>query len=469
MKSADKPFKQLAFRFIEKHRLIRQGDHILAAVSGGPDSVCLLSVLIDLKDALGLSRITVAHFDHGLRGAESDQDLEFVASLAHRAGLDFVCAHADVSAFARKEKLSIEMAARERRRSFFFKTAAELKVDKIALGHTADDQAEEVLLRILRGTGPGGIQAMSPETRERIIRPLLFAARADIVKYLGENGREYRSDSSNLVDSCQRNFLRLKVFPLLREAFNSGIVNTITRCADLAREEESWWKSQMEKLWDDVCLEQSGGGCALDLERLSGLHPALLRRILRFGISVVKGDLSGVGLVHLQSLMGLVLSKKGGKSVEIPGQIQATVVGAKLLMSSHASLRPDLPGEPLFIGAAGSFVFAGNRFELGFADANGSLSGLGPDAAIMDAGKLKWPLQLRFRRPGDRFQPLGMKGAKKLKDFFIDCKIPRQERQGVPLLCDGEKICWVVGMRLDQRVKVDSNTGQILIAKFIGS
>ncbi|MGC9194757.1 MAG: tRNA lysidine(34) synthetase TilS [Syntrophobacteraceae bacterium] len=469
MKPADKPFKQLAFQFIEKNRLIRQGDHILAAVSGGPDSVCLLSVLIDLKDALGLSRLTVAHFDHRLRGAESDQDLEFVRSLAHCAGLDFVFDRADVSAFARKEKLSIEMAARERRRSFFFKTAAELGADKIALGHTADDQAEEVLLRILRGTGPTGIQAMSAATGERIIRPLLFATRASILKYLGENGREFRNDSSNFVASCQRNFLRLKVFPLLREAFNPQIALTITRCAELAREEESWWKPQIEKLWDELCLEQSSGGCALDLERLAGLHPALLRRVLRFSISMVKGNLSGVGLVHLQSLMGLVLSGKRGKSVEIPGEIQATVLGAKILISSPASRCRELPKEPLLIEAAGTFVFAGRRFELGFADAHGSLPDRGADSALMDVQKLRWPLQLRVRRPGDRFHPLGMKGGKKLKDFFIDCKIPRQERQGVPLLCDSEKICWVAGMRLDQRVKVDSNTRQILIAKLIGS
>jgi tRNA(Ile)-lysidine synthase len=462
------PLKQLAFQFKEKNRLMRQADHILAAVSGGPDSVCLLSLLIDLKDALGLSRITVAHFDHRLRGAESDQDLEFVGSLAHREGLDFVFSRADVGAFARKEKLSIEMAARELRRAFFFKTAAELKADKIALGHTADDQAEEVLLRILRGTGPGGIQAMSPATDERIIRPLLFATRAAILKYLGENGREFRSDSSNFVSSCQRNFLRLKVFPLLKEAFNPRIALTITRCADLAREEESWWKPQIEKLWGELRLEQSSKGCALDVERLAGLHPALLRRVLRYGISSVKGNLSGVSLVHLQALMGLVLSGKQGKSVEIPGKIEATILGAKLLISLGSPC-PELPRGPLLIEAAGSFVFAGKRFELCFADAKGSLPDGGAFAALMDAQKLRWPLQLRFRRPGDRFHPLGMEGAKKLKDFFIDCKIPRQERESVPLLCDEDKIGWVAGMRLDQRVKVDSNTSQILLVKLVGS
>ena len=469
MNPTAKSLPALAFEYISKHGLIAQGDHVLTAVSGGPDSVALLGVLTGLKEALALERITVVHFDHRLRGKESDEDREFVSALARSAGLDFRCAEADVSGFARRRKISIEMAARECRRSFFSKTASELKADKIALGHTADDQAEEVLLRILRGTGPAGIQAMSPFTREWIIRPLLFATRAAILEYLQESGMEFRNDSTNFVPSCQRNFLRLKVFPLLKEAFNPEIVRTITRCADLAREEESWWKSQVQELWDDICLETAEGRCALDLDRIRRLHPALARRILRLGISIVKGNLSGVGFVHVEPVIELVFSGKRGKSVEIPGGIEAVGRGGKLFISLKSCGGPDeLPHEPLVIRAPGSYVFGRFSFELRSGEAKASfVPDSDRDSIRMDREKLKWPLQLRFRRPGDRFHPLGMSGTKKLQDFFTDCMVPRHERQAIPLLCDSEKICWIAGMRMDDRVKVDSDTKQILMVKLV--
>ncbi len=458
---------QLAFDYIRLQGLLAPGDHVLAAVSGGPDSVALLGVLTKLQVGLALERITVVHFDHGLRGRESDEDRQFVAALARAEGLDFHWARADVAGFARNKKISIEMAARECRRSFFLKTAAELKADKIALGHTADDQAEEVLLRILRGTGPGGIQGMSASTAQGIIRPLLFATREAILEYLKDGGRQFRNDSTNLVPSCQRNFLRLKVFPLLKEAFNPQIGSTITRCADLAREEESWWDSQIRTLWDDLCLETAQHRCALDFEGVRGLHPALVRRILRFGINLVKGNLSGVGYVHLEALSDLVFSGRRGKTVEIPGGLEAVLREDKLLIASKDCCVPGiLPNETLFIDSPGSYAFGGFRFEIGPLGAD-----LGPapdrDCIRMDNEKLKWPLHLRYRRPGDRFHPLGMVGSKKLKDFFIDRRVPGPRRQAVPLVCDSEKICWVAGMRMDERVKVDSATKQIVMVKLV--
>ncbi|MGC8493070.1 MAG: tRNA lysidine(34) synthetase TilS [Syntrophobacteraceae bacterium] len=469
MNPTAKSFPELALGYIRKQGLIEKGDHVLAAVSGGPDSVALLGVLTGLKYALALGRITIVHFDHRLRGKESDEDREFVRALAHAAGLPFHCGHADVSGYARSRKISVEMAARECRRSFFFQTASELKAEKIALGHTADDQAEEVLLRIFRGTGPAGIQAMAPSTHEGIIRPLLFATRSRIVEYLRESGREFRTDSTNLDPSCQRNFLRLKVFPLLQEAFTPQISRTITRCADLAREEESWWGPRVQSLWENLCLERDIGWCALDFERLRGLHPALLRRVLRFGIRTVRGNLSGIGLVHLEPLAELVSSAKRGKKIDIARDVEAVERAGRLVIRQKSSTAPEESlQQTLVLDVPGSYDFGGVRFEV--------LSGeplfvpeSGGECIRMDREKLRWPLHLRFRRPGDRFRPLGMNGTKKLQDFFTDCRVPRQERGSIPLLCDTEKICWVAGMRMDDRVKVDSETKQILTVRFVGS
>jgi len=470
MSGTPKSLPARAAEYIRKNSLISNRDHVLAAVSGGPDSVALLSILLNLKDALGIERITVIHFDHRLRGDESDRDREFVRALARLAGLDFRCEAADVRAFARSRKISVEMAARECRRSFFTGTAAELNAGKIALGHTADDQAEEVILRILRGTGPSGIQAMSPATAEGIIRPLLFATRDAVLEYLQERGMEYRNDSTNLDPSCQRNFLRLKVFPLLREAFHPQIAQTIARCADLAREEESWWTSQIQTLWGDICLELSEDRCVLDFGRMKQLNPALVRRMLRLAIDRVKGDLSGVGLVHLEPLTELISSDKTGKSIRIPGGIEATRYGAKLFISSKEFAAPkDALDDVLDVHEPGDYLFGEFDYEFRFCDETATCcgSGSGPDCVRMDSDKLKWPLQLRYRRTGDRFRPFGMTGSKKLQDFFTDCMVPKDERQKVPLLCDSEKICWVVGMRMDDRVKVEAHTRQILIVKLI--
>jgi tRNA(Ile)-lysidine synthase len=470
MSGTPKSLPALAADYIRKNSLISNRDHVLAAVSGGPDSVALLSILTNLKDALGIEQITVIHFDHRLRGDESDGDREFVRALARSAGLDFRCGTADVRAFARSRKISVEMAARECRRSFFTGTAAEINAGKIALGHTADDQAEEVILRILRGTGPAGIQAMSPATVEGIIRPLLFASRDTILEYLQERGMEYRNDSTNFAPSCQRNFLRLKVFPLLREAFHPQIAQTIARCANLAREEESWWASQTQTLWGDICLELSEGRCELDFGRLQQLHPALVRRMLRLAIQKVKGNLSGVGLIHLEPLTEFISSDKTGKSIRIPGGIEAIRHGAKLLIRSRECATPEDPlDDVLTVHEPGNYFFGKLGFEFSYCHETAACCepDSGSDCVRMDSDKLKRPLQLRYLRAGDRFRPLGMAGSKKLQDFFTDCMVPREERKRVPLLCDSEKICWVVRMRMDDRVKVEAHTRQILMVKLL--
>jgi tRNA(Ile)-lysidine synthase len=311
---------------------------------------------------------------------------------------------------------------------------------------------------------------MSPSTAEGIIRPLLFVTRDAVLEYLQERGMEYRQDSTNFAPSCQRNFLRLKVFPLLREAFHPQIAQTIARCADLAREEESLWASQIRTLWGDICLELSEGLCALDFGPMKQLHPALARRMLRLAIDKVKGNLSGVGMVHLEALIELVSSGKTGKSIRIPGGIEATRHGAKLLISSKECAAPKDPlDDVLDVHGPGNYLFGKLGFEFRFCEETKTCCGpdSGAECIRMDSGKLKWPLQFRYRRTGDRFRPFGMTGSKKLQDFFTDCMVPREKRQKVPLLCDSEKICWVVGMRIDDRVKVEAHTRQILVVKLL--
>jgi tRNA(Ile)-lysidine synthase len=465
MTKALRKLPERTVEYIWKHKLIAAGDHVLAAVSGGPDSVALLYLLIRLKTHLGIRRITVAHFDHKLRGKESEADREFVRRLAGNAGLDFHCDSADVRALAKEHKISVEMAARDCRHSFLMKMKDSLAADKIAVGHIANDQAEEVLLRIIRGTGPAGLKGMLPATSEGIIRPLLFATRDEILAYMDSQNLDYREDSSNFEASCQRNFLRLQVFPLLRNEFHDEVVGTISRYADLAREEESWWDSQVTAEWERCGAEDFGNGVRLNLNALRELNPALLRRVLRYGLGKVRGNLSGIHLVHLEPLFAFVSQDKPGKSVRFPGRVEAVQRAGKLLIRKMI-ISP--PPASLEIPGPGTFHFGSFLFQIDTSDEFIHKGHVQPEPGriIMDAKKIKWPLHIRSWKPGDRFRPLGMKGSKKLQDYFTDSKIPKEERSKVPILSDSEKICWVVGFRMDDRVKTRPKTKQVVTVEF---
>ncbi len=453
--------------YIIKHGLISPGDHLLAAVSGGPDSVALLHILISLKAKFRINKITVAHFNHRLRGNDSEADCEFVRGLAGRAGLDFRSGSEDVRSFASKEKISIEMAARELRHSFFKRIARELNARKTALGHTADDQAEEVLLRLLRGTGPAGIGAMPPGTPDGLIRPLLFATRDDILEHLSAGNIPYREDSSNSEPFCQRNLLRLQIFPLLREGFHRGISGTISRYAELAAEEQSWWAAQVQGVWKELCSKQTEDRVELDRMQLKVLHPSLLRRILRHALLTVRGNLSGIGSVHLEPLVSALLADDGGKSVRFPGGVEAVQERERLVIGK---IQPAFPAfETISVPGPGTYRFGEHTLEIALLDARipSDPTGKAQDLVLMDEAKIRWPMELRPWRPGDRFRPLGMTGSKKLQDFFVDAGVPRTERHRTALLCDREKICWIAGLRMDDRVKVTSHTSIVVQARLI--
>ena len=236
--------------------MIREGDHVLVAVSGGPDSVALLHVLHALSSLLRIGQLTMLHLDHQLRGEASAEDARYVQDLAAQFGIPIISRSQDVPSYQREHRVSLEMAARACRRQFFFETLRELGAQKVAVGHTANDQAEELLLRLFRGTGPSGLTGMKVSTPEGVIRPLLCVSREQILMYLNDQNLTFRTDSSNQDLFCQRNILRHQLFPLLRERFHPRVVQTLGRCAELARDEENYWDAQIQSNWPSVCLEE---------------------------------------------------------------------------------------------------------------------------------------------------------------------------------------------------------------------
>ncbi len=327
------PFARRVWNFINQEQLITPNHSILAAVSGGPDSVALLHVLVSLQELCGINRITVLHFDHQLRAEASAADRAFVRTLAENLGLAFHEASEDVGAYARRHHLSIEMAARACRHRFFKDALNRFEAHALALGHTANDQAEEILLRLLRGTGPSGMAGMRPRTTGGLIRPLLFATRAAISAYLEDQQLSFREDASNRDPAHQRNALRHSVFPLFERHFHPGVVEVLCRYARLVADEESFWQELLASHWTTICTAEAPSRMVISRRELLALHPALQRRLLRHAIERLQANLQGVYAGHIEAIRKLLAGMKPGRSITLPGGLRAAVEGEFLIVS----------------------------------------------------------------------------------------------------------------------------------------
>ncbi len=465
------PFVRLASQYIEFEKLLQPGDHVLVGVSGGPDSLALLECLFSLRASLSLRDLTVLHFDHGLRGEESAKEKEFVRRVAQNKSLPFVSAEDDVRSFAAREGLSLEMAARTCRHRFFFQSMELLKGDRLALGHNANDQAEEVLLRLCRGTGPSGMAGMLPRSRRGIIRPLLFAQRRDILKFLRELGIPHAQDSSNEQIICQRNALRQRVLPLLEAHLHPQIVRTLERHTTLVREEESFWEQMLCSWFSCFAGRHGESRISVPVKDLQSQHVAFRKRFYRHVVREMTGSCSGIFRVHVEALDRWAMRSHSGRHMVLPNGVVAQKEGETLQFTleegfSGATFEAGPEPDVLMHGPGDYEAPAlGVKVQLRWyrkGDAGPAWDTREGFHVHMDAQKVVWPLLIRRWQRGDRFKPLGLKGMKKLQDFFVDAKIPRRERPQVPLVCDGGKICWVVGHRLDDRVKVDPCTNEVL-------
>lgn len=455
---------------VSRHELISPQDHVLAAVSGGPDSMALLHVLVFIQTELGGRPPTVLHFNHRLRAGASLADEEIVRAAARKLGCVFRAGTEDVGEYRRKHRISLEMAARACRHRFFDQARKELGGTKIALGHTANDQAEEILLRLIRGSGPSGLCGMAPKGRSGIIRPLLGATREQILAYLEDRRISYSEDPSNSQPFCQRNVLRLKIFPTLLRRFHPKAIETLCRHAELVRRDETYWRQRILECWPSVCLEETSAHIRLDAEALLEIHPPLRVRVMRWAVERFRGSTLGLYTPHWDAMCRWVSEAAERKTLHLPARLRLTrCKKAVVLWTEEPKVSPK-PGEAaILIPGPGTYTFSGYSIALsvrGLREAEKSGGHrVSSQEVCLDAGTISWPMWIRFWKEGDRFRPLGLGGSKKLQDYFTDCKVPRAMRHRIPLLCDGEKICWVVGHRLDERVKVTSSTQEVLVVE----
>jgi tRNA(Ile)-lysidine synthase len=462
---------------LEQSRL--SGKLLVLAVSGGPDSLALLYALHHLRDELGLC-LHGAHLNHGLRGEASRADAEFAAETFASLGLPFTLEEAKVSSYRQQHHLSLEEAAREVRYAFLTRVAGEQRADAVALGHTADDQAETILMHIIRGSGLAGLRGMETMSRRTLdgseitlVRPLLGVSRQETLEYCRALTLTPRMDESNLSPELRRNRVRLELLPLL-ERYNPAIREALVRLSRSAARDMAYVEDRVLEVWPQI-VREGEDSVHIDISAFLKLAPALQAHLLRRAVLAVKGGLEELEQNHIDDMMRL-MTGPAGRSLDLPGEVrfrvgygEAAVAPATLDTCPLPSLEGQhglvVPGETAVGGWRISAALIEDSTEPRTL-VRGKSSHTLSYVERLDFASLGGELWVRPRIPGDRFQPLGMTETKKLQDFMVDSKIPRNWRDRVPLVVSPRGIAWVAGWRIAEWTRVSKDTEQVLELQF---
>jgi len=445
---------------IMRHKLLHKGDKVLVACSGGPDSVALLHLLYQLRYKYTLN-LYLAHVNHGLRGKASDTDEEFVRRLAEKLGIPIFVKRADVMKFARQKGLSLEGAARLARYEFFEGFAEKYQLDKIATGHSLNDQAETVLMRFLRGAGPTGLSGI-PIKRGKIIRPLLEISREEILQYLNQDKIKFRIDKTNLRSDFLRNRIRNNLLPLLLKEYNPNLIEGLGRTAAIFSELEKQIEKQTKKEAKRILIFSTEGTVKLNLREFRKLPSILQRNLIRTAWEKLSNEIYPLDFDQVERVLDLANSGTVGQRVNLKKNYWAEKEQNQLVLfrqtGKKAKVRIPVPGQlaiPQMNLEISSKVVSRKKLPIKIASRT-------ERAAYLDLGKFTAPPLLRSWQKGDRFKPLGLEGTKKLSDFFTDLKVPRYQRSQIPLLCSNGRIAWVVGYRISEEFKVRPETKKVL-------
>jgi tRNA(Ile)-lysidine synthase len=440
---------------ITKHNLLEKKDKVLLAFSGGLDSTGLLAVFLELREEWLLD-LFLGHFNHLLR-PRADEDEQFVRNVAQKHALPLFVASEDVRSFAKEMRLNLEEAGRMLRYDFLLQTAQKIGGAKIATGHTLNDQAETFFLRLMRGSGLKGLGCISPVVERQIIRPLLSVEKKDIAEYVQKNGMVFRDDESNLDQNFARNKIRLDLIPYIQENFEPKIVHQIGKIVTILQDEETllkkWTNHEAKKT---VFLDNEE--VRLDLENLLTLPRGLARRVVRDFIQEIKGNLREISFEDVESILNL----EEGKSFQLTKKLLLKREQGQVFRRHELSERMAYEYEwngssPLVIGELNLVIKAEKTkrpHTFAFDDHT---------KAYLDRKKIKFPLRIRNRREGDRYQPFGAPGHKKLKEVMRAKSIPLTEREKKPVFFSGDDIIWVSGLPVAEKFRIRDETTDVLI------
>jgi tRNA(Ile)-lysidine synthase len=445
------------------HHLVRPGDKILIAVSGGIDSVTLLDCFDRVRSELDLT-LAAAHVHHGLRGESADSDEAFVRSLAESRGLPFFNERIDVTGFSTRNGKSVEESARILRYRVLGELLTRVGFNRIAVGHHADDQAETILLNLMRGSGLRGARGMRPLNGD-IIRPLLFATRSEIEAHAAAVNLSCREDASNVDTRFRRNRLRHKIIPNLKRQFGKGTVRTLCRFGESAGESLEFIEHEIDRAFSQAVRRGPWGEIRLDI--FPFLHYFIVIRkgiVSKIAAELTDGN-AGMDAAAYDRVLALTERSRSGRKVSLRGDLGVHRCGNQLIF-----IRKAVKGNRSVDVKTGQWASLDGGYRVRVSVHDGAvLSEItkhsSPRFEFFDAERIRLPLNLRYYRTGDRFSPLGMPAAKKLKRFFIDEKVPSCLRGRIPILTDAEGPIWIVGLRMDERVKITSATRCVLLAE----
>ncbi|MFZ1682603.1 MAG: tRNA lysidine(34) synthetase TilS [Candidatus Zixiibacteriota bacterium] len=449
-------FTDRTHEYISSQSLIQPHDSVLVALSGGPDSVALLHVLAKLRKELRFS-LGAVYVNHLIRVDAAAAEEKFCQKLCDKVKVRLHIVRENIPYLALVQKKGLEETGRDYRYKVFESMASHHGYTRVALGHHRDDQVETILFRIIRGTGPSGLQGMAAR-RGRIIRPLLSVTKADILAYLKKHRLTYCKDSSNESSEFSRNYIRNKLLPEIRERLNPQVDQAILNLSEIISLEEEHLAQVTERAFDESVKTTTGGKIQLDLNRLEGYPLWLRRRLLRFCLQKSSGS-TEVALATVDRL--IQFNSKRGKACSLPNRVQATIVEDQLILIGGKPIRFSerlVPGK--------SAIVEQLRIKLKSTVAayrtKKSKWRRQSTRVVMDVTKVAAPLVIRSIRAGDKFQPLGLRGTKKVSDYLTDRKVASLFRDEIPVVCDKEGIIWLVGFEIADRVKVADTTRKVL-------
>lgn len=450
---------ELFRRALRDFEMLSAGDRVVVAVSGGQDSVALLGLLHELPPG-SCAGVVVAHYHHGLR-AEADAEEQFVGKLAARMGYEAVTGRGDVGRYAEEEGLNLEAAARQLRYEFLREAAAETDCSRIAVGHTASDLAETLLMNLLRGAGLDGLASISP-VRGEVIRPLVYVSRSQTAEYCHVRGLDFYTDASNAdTETYYRNHVRHHLLPALERDYGPGVEQALLRMALAARAELEWTESHVQRALAD-CRSDEEAPVALRVSIAAQLPAGLLNRVLRLAISQAGLDTRSLGWEHQEGMANLIYGEAGSAQIDLPdGFVARRQYEAFVVEKACEGPEEAAEGFQVWLKIPGQTKLPDGRSVIVTVHKTAPTHLPAADApeAVLDAKAAGARLGVRTLRPGDRFIPLGMEGTRKVSDFLIDEKVPAQDRAGVVAVVDADdKILWLVGLRIGQAAAISDDT-----------
>lgn len=441
--------------------LIKTGDNILLALSGGPDSVFLFHNLRKLRETLSFN-LYASHINHMYRGEDAIHDEDFVRELCGKYSIKLFVKQKNATDYAKELRVTEEEAGRILRYTFFEENLKELGGGKAALAHNLNDQAETVLQRIIRGTGIDGLSAMS-FAKDNLIRPMLNVSRDKIMNYLHENNYEYCIDITNSQDIYGRNKIRLNLIPYLEQNFNPNIQASLCRMSETMERDKKIIEKYVEGKYKELLKEKSASRLVIDLNLLRALDIGEAGRIIRRGIEELKGNTLNIEMKHIDSAINLIKSGKTGKKIDLTEGFTIEISYDSFIINKSVEILPEFEynialNRLNYIKEINKTVYAVLSDIKNISEINNE----DKDIIIIDYDMIKGSLYARNRRPGDSMIPCGMRGRKKIKDIFIDLKVAKEEREKRLIIADDENIIWLEGYRINNKYKVSNTSDKIL-------